>query len=431
MINDTQNGRGGVALNTQLYLKARVIDNDAFYIQISGVCCSPGLPPNQAPTVSAGPDTSGFEGTFVDLHGSASDDDGPPALQWTVTPGPDVDPGTECHFDSATQADTRIVCTDDGTFTVTLSADDGFHDDPSTASATVHLTNVAPIIRRNTAAPNAAAARPSDARTATGAAPTAAGRAGSDAPLGIVSPTPWQLFRAGDPVTLTTNFTDPGSNDTQTCVIGWDDGTTTQQDAPGYVCQATHRFTHAGMYTIRPLITDDDGGVSEAASVMVVVYDPAAGIGRGNGWLNPGGDGGFDFTASYQLRASTVPDGAVTFALPPAANLNLRNHQHLDWLVVTPYGRIVVKGTAERIPGQQVGFVLYGYYGCPAGQRTGCQPGPSRLRMVVWDSTAHGPIPDGVPLIYDNRPGSSFDVDEADPQSIYQGVITIQHPPIG
>ena len=48
-----------------------------------------------------------------------------------------------------------------------------------------------------------------------------------------------------------------------------------------------------------------------------------------------------------------------------------------------------------------------------------------------WVSTVHGSIPDGVPLIYDNRPGASFDVDEADPQSIYQGVITIQHPPIG
>jgi len=418
MINARQNSLGGSALNTDFYLKARVIDNDAFYVQISGVCCGPGLPPDDPPTVSAGPDVTGFEGSRVDLHGSASDDDGPPALQWSVTPGPDVDPGAQCHVNDPTQADTWIVCTDDGTFTVTLSADDGIQDEPSTASARVRLTNVAPIIRRNTAVPDTAAS-------------TAAGRVSANIPLGIVTPTPWQLFRVGDPVTLTANFTDPGSNDTQTCAIAWDDGTTTRQDAPGSVCQATHRFTHAGMYTIRPLITDDDGGVSEATSVMVVVYDPAAGIGRGNGWLNPGGDGGFDFTASYPLRSATVPDGAVTFALPPAANLNLRNHQHLDWLVVTPDGKIAIKGTAERIPGQRVGFVLYGYYGCPAGQSSGCQPGPSRLRMVVWDSTAHGPIPDGVPAIYDNRAGTSFDIDDADPQPINQGVIVIQHPPIG
>src|SRR5256714_14926828 len=125
MINDRQNSVGGVALNTSLVLKARVIDNDAFYIQISGVCCSPGLPPDQAPTVSARPDTSGFEGAFVDLHGSASDDDRPPALQWSVTPGPDVDPGTERHFDRTTQAHTRIVCTHHRTITATLQPGDG------------------------------------------------------------------------------------------------------------------------------------------------------------------------------------------------------------------------------------------------------------------------------------------------------------------
>ena len=232
-------------------------------------------------------------------------------------------------------------------------------------------------------------------------------------------------------MTLATNFDDPGTNDTQTCAIAWDDGTSTSTNAPGYVCQATHRYTRAGMYTIRPAITDDDGGVSESTSVMVVVYDPAAGTAQGNGWLNPGADGGFDFTSSYPLRSATVPDGALTFALPPALNLNLRNHQHLDWLVVTTDGKIAIKGTAERIPGQNVGFVLYGYYGCPPSTSTGCQPGPNRLRMVVWDSSANGPIPDGVTAIYDNRPGASFDVDQANPQNVYQGTILIQHPPIG
>ena len=128
---------------------------------------------------------------------------------------------------------------------------------------------------------------------------------------------------------------------------------------------------------------------------MVIVYGPAAGVARGNGWLNPGASGGFDFTGSYPLRSATVPDGAVTFALPPALNLNLRNHQHLDWMVVTPDGKIAIKGTAERIPGQNVGFVLYGYYGCPAGQTSGCQPGPHRLRMVVWDANHLRPDPRG------------------------------------
>jgi len=50
--------------------------------------------------------------------------------------------------------------------------------------------------------------------------------------------------------------------------------------------------------------------------------------------------------------------------------------------------------------------------------------------MVVWDSTTHGPIPEGVPAIYDNRAGKPFDLDQAEPQNIAQGTIVIQHPPI-
>jgi hypothetical protein len=37
--------------------------------------------------------------------------------------------------------------------------------------------------------------------------------------------------------------------------------------------------------------------------------------------------------------------------------------------------------------------------------------------MAVWDSAAYGNVPDGVPAIYDNRGGASFDVDAANPQT--------------
>jgi hypothetical protein len=407
MIDAWQNSVGGSDLN-ETYKKYRIIDGDKFYVQVTGDVVGPNPnPPNFPPVVNAGPDVSGFEGDPVPLQGSAIDPEGDRMdIAWTYSTGPDVDPGTQCFFGDATKPVTTIRCTDDGTITVRLSAADPYHDEP-----VVHLSNVSPQIRRNTFAATPAAK--------------------ADPVLGIVAPKPWQLFRVGAPVTLTTNYFDPGSNDTQTCAVAWDDGSTTSSAGTGTVCSATHRYTHAGMYTIKPTITDDDGGVSDATSVMVIVYDPAAGVAQGNGWLNAPGDGGFDFTSSYPLRSATVPDGAVTFALPPSLNLNLRNHQHIEWLVVTPDGKIAIKGTAERIPGQNVGFVLYGYYGCPAGQTTGCQPGSHRLRMVVWDSTTKGPIPDGVPLLYDNRAGNSFDVDQADPQNINAGTILIQHPPIG
>lgn len=233
---------------------------------------------------------------------------------------------------------------------------------------------------------------------------------------------PWRLFRVGDRVTTTTSFTDPGTNDTHTCDIAWDDGTTTSGPAPDHVCRGTHTYAHAGMYTITSVITDDDGGVLNVPGVLVIVYDPAAGAARGTGRLS---SGAFDFTARYPAPSTTEPGGSVTVALPSRLNLDLRNHQHLDWLVVTVDGKLAIKGTAERSPGHRVGFLLYGYVGCPAGQAGGCQPGPHRLRTVVWD-TAGGPVPEGVPALDDNRPGGSFDLDRADPPAIDQGSILIQ-----
>ena len=38
---------------------------------------------------------------------------------------------------------------------------------------------------------------------------------------------------------------------------------------------------------------------------------------------------------------------------------------------------------------------------------------------------AHGPGPEGVPALYDNRPGGSFDLDRADPQPVDQGAIMV------
>lgn len=395
---------------------------DKFYVEITDTpdnstdeCDAPddpAPPPNVAPTVNAGPDRFGEEGLVLLLSGAVTDPDNVPDVHWTYSVGLDTDPGASCTFGSPEAAVTSVVCTDDGTFTVTLTANDGVNGSVRD-SAQLHLTNVAPQVQRRGGPNLAGSPRPASA----------------DGESGITAPRPWQLYRVGDPVTLTAKFTDPGSNDSHTCSVAWDDGTTSAVQPAGRVCQATHAFAHAGMYTVKPTITDDDGGV-DGDSVLVVVYDPKAGVPSGNGWLDAPGQGGFDFTASYATAASTIPDGAVTFALPPAANLNLRNHQHLDWLVVTPDGKIAIKGTAERIPGQSVGFVLYGYYGCPAGGAGGCQPGSHRLRMVVWDSTADGPIPEGVPAIYDNRAGRSFDVDLAQPQPIAQGAILILHPPV-
>jgi PKD domain len=227
---------------------------------------------------------------------------------------------------------------------------------------------------------------PADADGSPGpSAPASAPDSASAAPEPIpsaVPATPWRLVRVGDPVTMRTGFTDPGTNDTHRCDTGWDDGTTTSGPAQGDICQATHAYKHAGMYTVTSTVTDDDGGVGRAPGVLVVVYDPAAGPVHASG-------PGFDVTARYPQPSAAEPEGTVTYALPPRLNLDLRNHQHLDWLVVTPDGRFAIKGTAEQGRGHRIGFVLYG------------------SRIVVWD----GAIPEGAPILYDSRPGASFDID--------------------
>jgi hypothetical protein len=440
------NGCGGNALK-KYYRDDRILyEQDGFFVHITdtppggpGYCDtvppeddesddgggSPPVPVDDPPLVGAGPDLSGDEGSPLTLSGFASDKEvGTPHVSWTFQPVSGVDPGATCSFGSTNRAQTTVTCTDDGVFQARITASDGVNS-PVSDTALVTLHNVAPRIGPTPrAASRTTAGKPQPA-----AAPEPAAAEPPFEP-GIVTPAPWQLFRAGQEVKLTAAFSEPAQNDTHTCVTNWDDGSTSTYKAEDLTCQSSHTFTHAGMYTIKTTVTDDDTGAGQE-EVMVIVYDPKAGVARGNGWLDAPGVGGFDFTSSYPTPAATVPDGATTFAVPPELNLNLRNHQRLEWLVVTRDGKVAIKGRAERIPGQDVGFVLYGYVGCPAGQSGACQRGPHRLRMVVWDSTAHGPIPAGVPTVYDNRPGRSFDVDVADPQNIHAGVMQILRPPMG
>jgi hypothetical protein len=413
-INASDNRSGGASLGnwytSERILATDMVDADRFWVALqyssAGGGTGGGAPiPDSPPTVRAGADTSGDEGAAIILGGSASDLEGPPTTHWSYTPGPDVDQGATCAFSDSGAAVSTFTCTDDGTFTVTLTADDGVNA-PVSDSATVHVHNVAPAI-------------------ALGVPSVTAALTQAVAP----GPDPWSLYRAGTAVPLRAPYTDPGTNDTQTCQISWDDGTTESVAASGGLCSRDHVYAHAGMYTIKTTVSDDDGG-ADSSTTMVVVYDPGAGTVSGNGWLDAPGQGGFDMAGSYSTLSAKVPDGAVTFALPPAAGLNLRNHQHLEWLVVTPDGKIAIKGTAERVPGQEVGFVLYAYDGCATGQTRGCQPGPDRFRIVVWDSTTYGSIPDGAHVIYDNRAGDGFDIDMANPQNINAGNIVIQHPPI-
>ncbi|MEV5559843.1 hypothetical protein AB0L44_39890 [Nonomuraea wenchangensis] len=350
--------------------------------------------PDQPPVVSAGPDLTGAEGQTIELSGFANDDQGTPAVEWTVEPGPDVDAGASCVIANPTVARTTVTCDDDGTFTLKLSAYDGVNAAVGD-EARLTLTNVAPA----TETPRAArAARAAVART----------------------PEPWQVFRAGTSVSLSLPFTDPGANDTHTCLTDWDDGTTSSRTATGLTCQDSHRYTRPGMYTIRTEVTDDDTGSGDH-EVMVIVYDPDAGFGTQGGWLSSpagaitdapsaSGKGHFQSNVKYQPHdeGPEPGNGKVSFRVDPST-FDLESTT-LEWLVVTPDDKIAVKGTGTVNGKTGYGFVQYSY-----------DADPDRVRLVVWPLSA-GAYPQDT-LTYDNVRGAGFDLDVARPQEIAHGSV--------
>jgi hypothetical protein len=397
MIDELQNSSGGGFLNS-FYLSNRVLDHDPFRVWVQSGVLDAFIPPqgvtDRPPTADAGPDVSGDEGSPIALHGAAADAESTPTTHWTYVAHTDVDHGATCSFGDAGALSTTITCTDDGTFDVRLTATDDAGNSV-TDTAVVHVPNVRPT-------------------------------------LALTGPAAWQLYRAGTPVTVTAPVTDPGTNDTHTCVATWDDGSTSSYAASGHACNQSHTFAHAGMYTITLSATDDDGGVSDTVSVMVVVYDPDA------GWTNMDGS---TATPSGALAAypnanqwtwahldahyctATGPPVGVAQTWVPGTPYGM-NSVALQWLVVTPDGKIAARGTGTGNDGSALGFVFYGYRGCPA---TGpdCQAGADRMRLVVW-SLAAGPNP-GAGTVYDNRPAAGYDIDVTEPQPLTSGAVQIHH----
>jgi hypothetical protein len=226
----------------------------------------------------------------------------------------------------------------------------------------------------------------------------------------------------GTPLTLTADFTDPGTADTHTATIDWGDGTS----APATIAEtagtgrltASHAYPAAGVYRVTASVTDDDGGLAASTLDAVVVFDPAAGSARGAGWFSapPGavasdataaGRAFFGFLARYQKDA-TVPFAGPGFRLK--ADRFTFESTGFDWLVVTGakaqlHGQGRVNGTGSYT------FLLSAIDGDRLG--TGI---PDRLRIKIWD-TATGVVS------YDNQMG---DPDGADPTpTLGGGSITV------
>lgn len=340
---------------------------------------------NRPPSVDAGDDQSGIEGSAVALDGSASDPDGDPlTLGWTATPDAGVDAGASCSFSAPAAEDTDVTCTDDGTYTVTLTADDGTAP-PVSDSMTLTVANAPPT-------------------------------------LDVTAPVEGSLYPIGATVTVTGDLDDPGTNDSHLCSLAWDDSTTSagsvsETDGEG-TCSATHVYANPGVYTITMTVDDGDGGTA-SDSVMVVVYDPSAGFVTGGGWIeSPAGaypaqptltgPASFGFVSKYQKGAAT-PSGSTEFQFR-AGDLNFHSESY-QWLVVAG-AKAQYKGSGKVNGASGYKFLVT----VTDGQVSG-GGGVDKFRIKIWDSA-------GV-VVYDNALGASEDLDSANPQAITGGSIVI------
>jgi len=350
---------------------------------------------NRPPSVDAGPNVSGAEGSAISLDGTVSDPDGNSfTVKWTYTAGAGVDTGATCAFANDTAVDTTINCTDDGTFTAKLEATDSFGA-KSSDTTTVTVSNANPVV-------------------------TAANE----------TPAP---FAKGTTVSLTVDFTDAGKTDTHkapaggSCTVSWDDGTpnstgtvTEPVGTTAGKCTAAHLYTAPGVYTVTFTVTDDDGG-SGTETIQVVVYDPSAGFITGGGFINVGagsyaadptltGRANFGFTSQYKKNA-LIPTGETEFNFQ-VGNMNFHSTAY-TWLVVSGY-KAQYKGTGTINGSGNYDFTLTAYDGNITGGG-----GTDKFRIRITGAN------NGNAVVFDNRNGAPTDMDVADPQAIAGGSIVI------
>jgi trimeric autotransporter adhesin len=179
------------------------------------------------PTVTLpGDGTSGYvgevdEGSSFDLTATA---DGATSTTWSASGGTG-----HCTFADPEALDTSVTCDDNGTYTLTLTANDGVNP-PVTATEHLLVDNVPPSL----------------SLTAT---------------IG------------GLTVTANGAVSDPGTNDVLSCSFVWGDGATTTSAPTGGVCTSMHTYgVSEPSYTVTVTASDDDGG----ATTKSVTVSPTA-----------------------------------------------------------------------------------------------------------------------------------------------------------
>jgi PKD repeat protein len=216
---------------TELTIRLKI--DGAYYpynIHVGGAAGTPGTAPfrisalqPQAPMVNAGEDITINEGDYLVLSADVSDTDSPVGHTYTW----DLGDGTKIN-------DTLFVdhiFKDDGTYNAQITVKD-ISGLSTTDSVTIIVQNVAPSV---------------------------------DFFHDLFDPD------AGDVITFSGSFYDPGELDTHTITWNFGDGTV---PVTGQNLEAMHTYDQAGSFGVSFTVTDNDGGSSSANATIVIAVPP-------------------------------------------------------------------------------------------------------------------------------------------------------------
>jgi len=338
---------------------------------------------NHPPQVSITAPSTGSEGSAINVSGGATDVDPNESFTFAFSVTKNGSP-----YASGSGTPFSFTPDDNGTYVVYEVVTDS-HGGQGSASATINVSNVDPVISSVT---------------------------GPTAPLPLTNAT----------ATIHVSYSDAGSADTQSALFTWDDNTTSTASCSAGTCTASHTFSSTGVYDVTITVTDDDGGSATSDFQYVVVYDSTAGFVTGSGWItspagayvaNPTltGKANFGFSSKYQ-KGQQHPQGNTQFQFTAAGFYFVSTSY--DWLVIAGNkAQYKGLGTIANTDGT-FGFLLTATDGDMKG---GNATGPDKFRIKIWNADTGN-------VVYDNVLGTSDDIDSANPQVLGGGSIQIQSP---
>jgi hypothetical protein len=130
-----------------------------------------------------------------------------------------------------------------------------------------------------------------------------------------------RLYTPGDTITAATSFFDYGVRDTHTAVWDWGDGTTTPavfSETGGTVTlYESHTYTAPGVYTIKLIVTDDDGATGVGSAIETIGFYATV----AEGSIKPVVTETGKISASVSGLGTTSQDGVLRVKKPAGATV--------------------------------------------------------------------------------------------------------------